>query len=175
MFDPKALYIATSKVYQNINPPVAIEGGCLYWAMAAMIAARKLGLHEHGYEFQLQAGSASWIRLAPEDDDGKETTHNAFSYVFEDSAQTRMRILMDELPEMHCWVACAKTQTIFDPTTKYLPRQCEKTGGMPWTAPKPSDFMLLKSGDTSDAMYTPSMEATHLAYTYLNRFIESRK
>ena len=169
-----SLYQETVRVFGLLDVPVDESKACLYWSFAAVLASRRLGLHESGYEFQLQAGSASWIRLAPEDDDGKETTHNAFSYVFEDSAQTRMRILIGEMPEMHCWVACAKTQTIFDPTTRFLPQQCEQTGGMTWTAPKPPDFMVFKAGDGQDAFYTPSMEATHLAHTYIKNYMESR-
>lgn len=175
MLDEAALYVETLRVFAALEVPVDESRACLFWAMAAVLAAKNLSLEDSGYEFQLQAGSASWIRLAPEDDDGKETTHNAFSYVFEDSPLTRLKILMDEMPEMHCWVACAKTQTIFDPTTRFLPQQCEQTGGMPWTAPKPPDFMVIKAGVMQEAFYTPSMEATHLAYSFLQNFIRSRQ
>lgn len=50
----------------------------------------------------LQAGSASWLAVPDELDDGVSPTH--FAYEF-DKKHAMINILQGRMPEMHCWVA----------------------------------------------------------------------
>jgi hypothetical protein len=173
-FDPQRLYDEARRVYAKINPPVRKEGGCLYWSLATVIAAKNLGLEKIGYEFQVQAGTASFIRIRQEDDDG--VIDNAFGYEFEDNSRTAMMVALDQMPEMHCWVGCAKTGTLFDPTTGFLPEQCRETAKMAWLAPDPPPFVCFTQKTAPWwAFYTPSMKATGLAHMFIGNFMAARR
>lgn len=172
-FDPVRLFEETKSVYAKVNPPVRDAGGCLYWAMCTVLAAKNLGLERLGYEFQIQAGTASFIRIRPEHDDG--VIDNAFSYQFEMDEKTAMMVAQDMMPEMHCWVGCPKTGTLFDPTTGFLPEQCRETAKMAWLAPDPPPFVCFTQETAPGwAFYAPSMEATGLAHMFIRNFVSAR-
>jgi hypothetical protein len=138
-----------------------------------VIAARRLGLERFGYEFQVQAGTAVFVRIRPEEDDG--IINDGFGYEFEVNPKTIQTIAQDEMPEMHCWVGCAKTGTLFDPTTGFLPYQCRNTAGLAWTAPEPPPFVCFTKRSAPEwAFYAPSMEATGLAHHFIKNFMSAR-
>jgi len=165
----------TQRVYSIMDPGVNQQAACLYWSFAAVMAAKQMGLDRHGFDFQMQGGTASFIRLAPEDDDGKETTHNAFSYVFEDSPFTRMKIAMNELPEMHCWAACPRSGVFIDVTTRYAAAQCRDTAGMPWTAPESPPFIMCHYSEIPEGFfYQADPQATQVAHVYIQSWLNER-
>ena len=174
--DQKRFHEEIKRAYRWLDIDVDPKAACLYWAMATLIAAERNRLREDfGWDFQLQGGTASFVRLADEDDDGHEDTHNAFSYVFEDSQVTRTAIREGRLPEMHVWVACA-VNVIVDVTTGFQPAQCLARGKMPWTAPKPPPFVMFGVDDPpSGLFYAPSRPGTILAHAFAEDAMRERK
>ena len=68
---------------------------CLYWAHYTVEVLKALGIRAI-----IQAGSASWPRLRPDQDDGVSPTHH--SYVWEqDSVVTTARLAASQMPELH--------------------------------------------------------------------------
>ncbi len=91
----------------------------------------------------LQAGSASWPRIRPDQDDGKILSH--FSYVWGDltTSESLFMVLAGRMPEMHVWVAVLDPLAIVDITIKYWPKQCKKCTGMDWLGDSPPDYVWL--------------------------------
>lgn len=112
---------------------------CIYHAAATMFYMRRV--HGNGNVF-LQAGSASWPRLRDDQDDGKPTTPNQFSYVFSlESPGTAIQLAKGFLPEMHAWCYDQTTGCFIDTTVEYQPEACKKMTGMDWPGDPPPPFI----------------------------------
>ena len=135
-----------------------MEAACLYWAMTGVQEIQRAG-----HDAILQAGTLSWPRVNPWEDDGKLATH--FSYVWEpDSPMTAARFAVGDLPEMHVWIALPERNEFVDFTTSFLPQMCMRMTGMEWTAPHPPLFLWAKVDQLPEGVvYAPDMKAIALA------------
>lgn len=159
-----------------------IEQACLYHAYATqqiLQAVLTNGLGPHS-KCIMQAGSASWMMIKPEEDDGKINTH--FSYVWEGDAHTqliKMSMIENYMPEMHAWNAIlspGEPPQLVDVSTKYLKEQCKRLG-MDWTAKDPPEYIWGGAFElrTESIIYNPSEEATKFAYAVLGQEIDKFK
>lgn len=141
------------------------SGGCLAAAVAVIIVAGK-----YGRRLALQAGSAYWTRMTPEQDDGVSPTH--FGYEWEDTPETRACIRAGMLPEIHVWAGDPARQEIVDPTSGEFPAQCRVLLGEDWLAPRPPDALWVPVAQIPpNAIYTPSREATQVAAVFAQRML----
>jgi hypothetical protein len=131
---------------------------CLYWACYTVEVLMALGIRAI-----IQAGSASWPRLRPDQDDGVSPTHH--SYVWEpDSAATRFRLAAGDLPEMHVWAAVPERGEIIDMTTRYWPDQCLSIQELDWPGDKPPTYFWGTADEVPDGViYAADMKAIALA------------
>src|SRR5579871_1368651 len=112
-----------------------VAASCLPHAYFTLKHLRRLGL-----DAIIQAGSASWPRILPEQDDGVCPTH--FSYVFEAGhPETLRRLRAHSCPEMHAWVGVRGRGEVVDLTSRYFPVMCRKVIGMDWPGAPPPDFL----------------------------------
>lgn len=143
-----------------------LYAGCLYWTAGVCLAA-----HANGLRLIPQAGTSSWRRLPEALDDGVVGTH--FSYQWDGYDDERVQRALDAgmLPEMHVWAADPKRNEVVDATTRFLPRQCEQTAGLPWLMPEPPKYLW--GGPSAiwqlDALYVPDADATKLALDLMDR------
>lgn len=145
---------------RRVHPELTPERGCVYLALATVAILRQYGIRA-----SFQAGSSSWPRIRPEEDDGVINTH--FSYVWEPrSKRTLAQLAAGVLPEMHAWAAIPATVEIIDLSTCYLPEQCRKTAGMAWTAPAPPDY-LWTDKLPEGVLYRPELSAIQTALNLL--------
>ena len=136
-----------------------MTAGCLYWAKATC-----LRLTEVKQRAILQAGSAAWLRVPTELDDGVIETH--YGYWWEDGCERNVQQLAKgELPEMHVWVALPDKNQIIDLTTGFQVDRCRETIGQDWPADHPPDWlwMNVEKVQSINAMYKPCPAATRLA------------
>jgi hypothetical protein len=175
-FESRMLHMDKDKIYREVHDEVYAEmsklkgtigefnigGGCLYFA--GYLIRR---LHKEGIQAMLQAGTMSWPRLLPEEDDGVINTH--FGYVWEPhTLRTVTRMAQGLLPEMHSWVATRHDMNIIDMSTKYLPGQCWTLNQMVWTAPNPPDYLWANASEIpAGVMYAPDEKAIMFAYKCL--------
>ena len=141
-----------------------ISAACLYWTKAAC-----LRLGEAGQRAILQAGSASWVRVPPELDDGVVATH--YSYMWEPQSPANvMQLMKGEMPEMHVWAALPERNQIVDLTTGFQPERCEEMLGMDWPAAKPPDWLWMEASEVpaTGAFYEPCPVACSLAMQLLS-------
>lgn len=126
----------------------------------------------------IQAGSASWPRLAV--DDGVSPTH--FSYEWNaDAPVTRMFLsgliplvprndghMSASLPEMHVWLAVPESEEIIDFTTGLWPAACLSTIGHEWLAPRPPEYLwTFGSRLPAGVRYVPDHDAIDLVIAVL--------
>lgn len=136
---------------------------CPVWAGATVHV-----LARHGVRACLQAGTAGWRRLRPEEDDGVVDTH--CSYVWElGSVETQVRLARGMLPEMHVWAAIVEDQVLIDFTTgRWLERFKQLTPALTWSAPLPPEFLWCQAEHLPAACYyQPDLEATRIADRFL--------
>jgi len=135
---------------------------CLYWANYTVEVLRALGLRAI-----IQAGSASWPRLRPDQDDGVSPTHH--SYVWEpDSAVTKARLAAGLMPELHVWVAIPHRREVVDMTTRYWPEQCLLIQQRDWPGDKPPKYCWGTADELPEGvLYAPDMKAIALALRLL--------
>jgi hypothetical protein len=135
---------------------------CLYWAHYTVAVLKALGIRA-----VIQAGSASWPRLRPDQDDGRSPTHH--SYVWEpDSVATKARLVACDLPEIHVWAAIPERGELIDMTTKYWPEQCQLIQGLGWPGDKPPTYFWGTADELPDGViYRPDMKAIALALRLL--------
>ena len=136
---------------------------CLYWAHYTVEVLTALGIRAI-----IQAGSASWPRVRPDQDDGVSPTHH--SYVWEpDSAVTKARIATGDMPEMHVWAAIPALRQIIDMTTRYWPEQCLLIQGRNWPGNEPPTYFWGTARELPDGViYAPDLQAIALALHLLN-------
>ncbi len=158
--------------------PAVLSAACLEFAWWGMQRIREL---PGAPRVLIQAGSASWPRLAPHLDDGVSNTH--FGYEFDASTplvslarlgvSTATRIgdsLNYSLPEMHCWLGIVETQEVIDFTTGLWPEACYYRIGEPWLAERPPEYLwTLGERLPSGVRYQADHEAIELAILLLAR------
>lgn len=126
----------------------------------------------------IQAGTASWPRLAV--DDGVSPTH--FSYEWNPDAElTRLfrtgviplvprsdGHLQASLPEMHVWLACPESEELIDFTTGLWPDACRQTIGEEWLAAHPPAYVwTFGSRLPAGVRYAPAVDAIDLVCAVL--------
>lgn len=130
---------------------------CLYWALTGMRALRRRGV-----DAQLQAGTAYWPNVRPEQDDG--VSCNVFGYEFKATPRVVRQAVEGEMPEMHCWIGVYETQEIIDFTTGYWPEQAKRLADMDWPGDLPPKYLWCKVNELPDGViYHPFMQAIKLA------------
>lgn len=127
----------------------------------------------------IQAGTASWPRLAV--DDGVSPTH--FSYEW-NALDPNTRLFASglipvvpradghvqaSLPEMHVWLACPESGEVIDFTTGLWPLACREMIGMEWLAPLPPDYLwTFGSRLPTGVRYIPDRAAIDLVIAVLH-------
>jgi hypothetical protein len=139
-----------------------LASACLYWADETVKYLTRQGIRAI-----IQAGTASWPMIDPEQDDGVSPTN--FSYIFEGvSAQEAEGLLRGRLPEMHVWAAIPDRNEIIDLTTRYWPEQALVNGGYEWAGQQPPDYLWEGADRLPDrVIYHPHPQATKLALDLL--------
>lgn len=141
---------------------VAPSGACFYFAAFTVEEIRKTGTRA-----VLQAGSAGWPRIRPDQDDGVCPTH--FSYMWTPNEAPSIRAMMQGLlPEVHVWAAIPDTGEIVDLTSGKFPEQARKLIGYDWPGDLPPKFLWSKKLPKG-AFYTPEMGAMKLVLGYAAR------
>lgn len=139
---------------------------CVWWAFHLVSMLKEMDIPA-----QIQAGTAYWPRLRPEQDDGNSNTPTQFGYLFTPSRENMAQVVCSgTMPEMHAWVgirgANGFPNTVIDPTTFWWPMACLKSTGMDWPGDYPPAYFWsdrLPRGVT----YSPSREAIKLCYQIL--------
>lgn len=131
---------------------------CLYWAHYTVEVLKALGIRAI-----IQAGSASWPRVRPDQDDGTTPTH--LTYAWEpNSVTTKTRLAAGVMPEMHVWAAIPDRGEIIDMTTRYWPKQCLLIQERDWPGEKPPTYFWGTAEELPDGViYAPDMKAIALA------------
>lgn len=109
-------------------------GGCLYWMQAGFVVLQDAGLKP-----QIQAGSAHFPIVRPDQDDGTSATHWGFEWEPGHPKSIKQRAA-DLLPEMHCWLALIETNEVIDFSTHTFP-DVARTMGFFWKCEPPPDFI----------------------------------
>lgn len=140
---------------------------CLYWAKNTRDALIPRKLFK---TVTVVAGSANFLMVPDELDDGVSHTH--YSYEWSGVSEEKVKAILlgqdQSLPEMHVWLACfdeplEEEVVIIDLTTRFLPELCAKAG-MPWLTEPPPSFIWSKIADLPYKwLYRPNLEATKLA------------
>lgn len=138
---------------------------CLWWAYFTCQV-----LNEKGIRAQLQVGSCFW----PREWDAEGCMR--FGYQYEPGPHNFQRITDDgTLPEIHCWVAIAETETIIDATTGYWP-VVALAMGHDWPGEKPPQFFWSQEeGLPKGVTYVADREAISIAYSLLAGWIIRNK
>jgi hypothetical protein len=131
---------------------------CFYYGIRGVEILRKAGLPA-----VLQAGSCTWPRIRPEQDDGKIMTH--FGYLWSPHEPASQRALaLGVMPEMHVWAADPEANEIIDFSTGFFPEQAKALVGMDWPGDPPPTYLW--SGPTTmprGAQYEPNIDAIKFA------------
>jgi hypothetical protein len=133
-------------------------GACLILSASVIVAAR-----ERGIRLVLQAGSASWMRIRPEEDDGVGVTHFTYQWSPADWA-SQQALKNGMMPEIHCWAGDPARQELVDLSVGAIPRQCERITSLRWTAEALPDFLW--GGQEAlpfGSLYVPNAQATLFA------------
>lgn len=130
-----------------------IGSQCLWWATFTVNT-----LNGAGIPAQIQAGSAYWPRLRPDQDDGVSNTH--FGYEYTPGPKNLHKIVAGHLPEIHCWAAIVKENVIIDVTTQYWPDNAKRLCGYDWPGVLPPSFVWCRADQLPDGVrYRPNLEA----------------
>lgn len=148
-----ALHDEIVRKARRLAPPDAWDTAlCFYYGVATVETLRA-----HGVRAVIQAGSASWPRVRPEQDDGVMATH--FSYEWSPHEMpSRMMLAKGGMPEMHVWVGLPETSEIVDMTTGLWPAQAKRIGGFDWLGDQPPKFFW-GSKLPKGVHYTPVSDA----------------
>jgi hypothetical protein len=133
-------------------------GRCFFWAMHAVEVIRELGVRA-----VLQAGSAGWKMIRPEDDDGVCMTH--FSYMWSpDDPNSLHAVQFGRMPEMHVWAGIPSEQTLVDMTTGFWPEQAKLLKGFEWKADPPPPYFWGTAQELGEngGFYKPERKAVEL-------------
>lgn len=120
--------------------PEIKRGKCLYSTLCLAFV-----LQEKKIPFLVQAGSLSYPRLNPEQDDGRPETCTHFSFIWEPRSEATLRAIAENrLPEIHVWMYLPETMEIVDLTTHEFPCLCKEYSGLDWLGDKPPDYIWCK-------------------------------
>lgn len=154
------------------NHPIVGGGTCLYQTACLIAAAHELA---PGLRVIPQAGSAMFLRLPTEKDDGKDETMTHFSFMWQNEPIELIRkkyLACNILPEIHIWAAIAETQELIDFAVGDIDIQCVKIGRMDWLTPTPPTFIWAqRNGIPPGWHYEPTQEATMFAVQMLKEYI----
>lgn len=149
---------------------------CAYYAAACVKVVPLLT----GRPCQVQAGSCSWPRIRPDQDDGHPATMTHFSYVWEGMTMTNALLLAGGLlPELHFWAAVlgAGGPELLDVTTGTFPARAEQAGH-DWPGDPPPDFLWERPEETmkrpGGVLYQPSESAAVFANHVLRDILKSK-
>lgn len=145
--------------YQHwMNPASA----CLYWTRSTVTILSLMKTRAI-----IQAGSCSWPRIHPNQDNGVSPTH--FTYKWQPShIMSKIAVALGQLPEIHVWAAIPETQEIIDLTTGFWPGRCKELLGEDWPGPKPPEWFWGTADELPDwVRYEPNLEAIDTALQYL--------
>lgn len=160
----------------GVIDPAYLAASCLEWAWWGYQRLREL---PGSPRVLIQAGSASWPRVAPHLDDGVSSTH--FSYEWDTKsplaslARLGIHVVMGQsigyaLPEMHCWLGLPETQEIIDFTTGLWPEACYYRIGEPWLADRPPEYLWVQGKHLPQSVrYHADPDAIDLAILVLAR------
>jgi hypothetical protein len=153
------------KLARKLAPPTCDDmgRGCVYLAAATKMYMSRVWGHR---DILIQAGSTSWRRLNPEQDDGKPTTFTHFTYKFDlghpDSINALRRGCM---PELHAWCYDERMGFLIDVTTGDQERMCLAMAGMDWPGDKLPDYLWCPFSDLPPGtVYTPDRNAIKIAH-----------
>lgn len=136
---------------------------CIFWSMYGVEVLRALGLRAI-----LQAGTALWRIVRPEDDDGKRDTH--FGYVWSPGEPASKEALKAGfMPEMHVWIGLPDSQEIVDFCTGFWPTQAQLLGGYDWRADLPPKYFWGTAAELKGAKYAPEFDAVKAALAFIAR------
>ena len=127
---------------------------CLRWALATMLA-----LNEQGIRAGINAGSASFLAVPPELDDGVSPTHLSFFWQNEKHSVESVAAL-NHLPEIHVWTVIPDHNLIVDISSQWMHIVAAECG-IKWFMPPPAIMWGELPGGW---MYEPSVTACALAY-----------
>ena len=127
--------------YETAHPE---HGCCLQAALIGRHVIKMIGASRGLCIPVLLAGGSAEFRITPpEQDDGK--TPNCFSFTFEETEQNVIKsvakIMMGELPEMHCWLEIPFQNmekdggVLIDFSAFDIPRVCKVLQGLDWRTP----------------------------------------
>jgi len=133
----RTVVLEARRVREAIWPTVRATHACLYEA----VTLQALLILRADLRTMLQAGTAQWPMVRPEQDDGVSATH--FSYQW-DLQEAVPMIITGKLPELHCWLAYRSPEapegTIVDTTSGSWPERA-RTGDYGWSALSPPDCL----------------------------------
>lgn len=164
--DRRAVISGANKLMARYFSGIPRQGACLYYAWAVCQAAR-----EQGHRFLLQAGTAFWPRLTPEQDRFADllalSGEPAFGYQWE-LAAAQGYLARNMMPEMHCWAADPAEGMLIDLTTGDWPRQCLELLGIDWPGVRPPDHIWCSpTALPVGVVYAPSRDAGLVALRML--------
>jgi hypothetical protein len=137
---------------------------CLWWAYFTCQV-----LNEQGFRAVLQAGTCYWPRLLAEQDDGLESTHTQFGYLYTPGLCNYGIIADGRLPEMHVWAGLPDINTIVDLTTGYFPEQAKILAEIDWPGAQPPSYFWGRIAEMPDGcVYAPVHEAIKVAWAVIN-------
>ncbi len=135
---------------------------CLWWAKNTVNV-----LHRYGLKAQIQAGTASWRVVKPEDDDGFSALN--YVYEFEWNRRTLNYVAAGGFPEIHVWAAIAPKDCpegrgqLIDLTAQYVLQRAKTV------IPKATiNYPLLwcyTDDLPSEVRYAPRLQAIEIAYS----------
>lgn len=160
----KATIVADARTWvATVWPSLPMESSCLYMTIGVVAAAKT-----HGIQLLPQAGSVSWLAVAPHEDDGKRS--NAASYMWDPGHPlSKLSLAHGFLPEMHCWAADPERMEIVDATTGF---QMERFATLlEWSAEPLPDYLWGKP--RAGWHYTPHRDACELAFRYMRNALEA--
>lgn len=141
---------------------IAESAACFYYAVFAVEHLRSAGIRA-----VIQAGSAGWARIRPEQDDGVCPTH--FSYMWTpNEPASRIALMQGLLPEIHVWAAIPETDEIVDFTSGKFPEQARKIAGFDWPGNLPPKYLWAKKLP-KEAYYDANAQAVKLVLMYAAR------
>lgn len=138
------------------------EATCLYLSYYGALA-----LGERGLRPLIQAGSADWPRVRPEDDDGRTETH--FGYMWSPRELPSILALDAGLmPEMHVWIGLPDSGEIVDFSTGFFPAQARKLMDYDWPEDlRPPPYYWGGASGLGRAFYKAEWDAIGRALSYV--------
>lgn len=140
-----------------------VGGACLHWTACVIHAAKR-----RGKRLVIQAGTANFLRLPYEQDDGVVATHFSYEWSTLERSKIAQHVVTGTLPEMHVWAGDLAEQAIVDLSTGALATECKARSGLPWLTPTPPSFVWTHRLPTG-WHYRPNRTATELAAMLLTK------